>query len=141
MAVARGSGTWTVLFTDLVGSTELRSSIGDDAADELRSEHDRLLAEAVEAHDGEVIKGLGDGVMAAFAGAADAVACAVAMQQAINLHNRTTGSQLGLKVGVSVGDARFEGGDLFGTPVIEASRLCSVAAGAQILCSDVVRAI
>lgn len=141
MAVARGSGTWTVLFTDLVGSTELRTRVGDDAADDLRATHDRLLGEAVEANEGEVIKGLGDGVMAAFPGAADAVACAVAMQQAVDLHNRTTGATLGLKIGVSVGDARFEGGDLFGTPVIEASRLCSVATGGQILCSDVVRAI
>jgi class 3 adenylate cyclase len=76
-----GRATATVLFTDLVGSTELRGRLGDDAAEELRRAHDRLLTEAVEGNGGRVVKGLGDGIMATFTGAADAVAAAVAVQQ------------------------------------------------------------
>ncbi len=53
-----------VLFTDLVGSTELRGRLGEEAAEELRRRHDRLLTKAVEAHSGRVVKGLGDGIMA-----------------------------------------------------------------------------
>jgi class 3 adenylate cyclase len=67
-----GRSTATVLFTDLVGSTELRSRLGEAAAQALRRTHARLLTEAVQGHGGRVVKGLGDGIMAAFAGASGA---------------------------------------------------------------------
>ncbi|HEV8626960.1 MAG TPA: AAA family ATPase [Acidimicrobiia bacterium] len=133
--------TATVLFTDLVGSTELRGQIGEEAAEELRRTHDRLLVEAVEAHSGQVIKGLGDGIMATFAGAADAVAAAVGIQQAIDRRNRSGTGQapLSVRIGLSAGDVTFEDGDVHGTPVIEASRLCAAASGGEIMLSEVVR--
>ncbi len=137
----RASGTWTILFTDLVGSTELRARLGDDEADRLRAAHDQLLGEAVETQGGDVVKGLGDGIMAAFSGAADAVTCAVAMQQAIDRHNRSSAEPIDVRIGISLGDARAEENDLFGTPVVEAARLCGRAQGGQILCSDLVRAV
>jgi class 3 adenylate cyclase len=133
--------TATVLFTDLVGSTELRSRLGDASTDELRRRHDRLLTEAVEGHGGRVVKGLGDGIMATFPGAADAVAAAVAIQQAIDRLNRSGKAPLPLsvRVGLSAGDVAFEDGDVHGTPVIEASRLCDGGSGGQILAADLVR--
>src|SRR5438309_1851446 len=73
--------TATVLFTDLVRSTELRSRLGEQAAEELRRKHDRLLTEAVEVGGGRVVKGLGDGIMATFPAASDAVAAAERIQQ------------------------------------------------------------
>ena len=95
--------TATVLFTDLVGSTELRARLGEEAAEELRRLHDGLLSQAVEGHGGRVVKGLGDGIMAIFTGAADAVAAAVAVQQAVDRMNRTGKAQapLAVRVGVS----------------------------------------
>lgn len=78
-----------MVFTDLVGSTDLRGRLGEDAAEELRRTHDRLLAGAVESNGGRVVKGLGDGVMAAFSGALDAVAAAVAIRQAVDRLNRS----------------------------------------------------
>src|SRR2546426_11890624 len=98
--------TATVLFTDLVESTELRSLLGEQAAEELRRKHDRLLADAVEAHGGRVVKGLGDGIMATFAGAAAAVAAAVAIQQAVDRLNRPAASavELAIRIGLSAGD-------------------------------------
>src|SRR6266446_7043208 len=84
--VARHSGagversTAIVLFTDLVGSTELRSRLGEDAAEELRRDPDRLIASAVEGNRGRLVKNVGDGVMATFTGASDALAAAVAIQ-------------------------------------------------------------
>jgi class 3 adenylate cyclase len=133
--------TATVLFTDLVGSTELRGRLGEEAADELRRTHDHLLAHAVEAHHGQVVKGLGDGIMATFAGAADAVGAAVAIQQAVDRLNRSGKSPepIAVRVGLSAGDVGFDGDDVHGTPVIEASRLCGAASGGRILISDVVR--
>jgi class 3 adenylate cyclase/tetratricopeptide (TPR) repeat protein len=136
-----GRVTATVLFTDLTRSTELRCQLGGQAAEELRRKHDRLLAEAVEAHQGRVVKGLGDGIMASFASAADAVAASVAIQQAIDRHNRSGNriAPLEVRIGLSAGDVTFEKGDCFGIPVVEASRLGAAAAGGQILVSEVVR--
>jgi class 3 adenylate cyclase len=130
-----------VLFTDLVGSTELRGRLGEEAADELRRKHDQLLAQAVEANNGRLVKGLGDGVMATFAGAADAVVAAVAIQQAVDRLNRSGKSPvpLAVRVGLSAGDVAFEDEDVHGTPVIEAARLCGAAGGAEILVSEMVR--
>jgi class 3 adenylate cyclase/tetratricopeptide (TPR) repeat protein len=132
-----------VLFTDLVGSTELRSRLGEEAADELRRRHDQLLAQAVEANNGSVVKGLGDGIMAAFAGASDAVAAAVAIQQAVDRLNRSSkaAEPIAVRIGLSAGDVTFENDDVHGTPVIEASRLCGAAAGGEILAADLVRAL
>src|SRR5438067_6935914 len=134
--------TAIVLFTDLVGSTELRSRLGEDAAEELRRHHDRLIVGAVEGHRGRLVKHLGDGVMATFAGASDALGAAVAIQQALDRHNRSGasgGPRLETKIGASAGDVAFEDGDCFGTPVIEAARLCAAAGGGQIPVTEVGR--
>jgi class 3 adenylate cyclase/tetratricopeptide (TPR) repeat protein len=131
----------TVLFTDLVGSTELRATLGDEAADELRRAHDRVLFEAVDTHGGKVIKGLGDGIMAGFDGAADALAAALAIQRGADRLSRRSSGRLSVRVGISVGDVTWEDSDLFGVPVIEAARLCAAAEGGQILAADLVRAM
>src|SRR5207302_8113364 len=81
--------TAIVVFTDLVGSTELRSRLGEDAAEELRRQHDAVVGGAVEAAQGHLVKNLGDGIMARFAGASDAVGAAAAIQQAISRLNRS----------------------------------------------------
>jgi class 3 adenylate cyclase len=135
--------TAIVVFTDLVGSTELRSRLGEDAAEELRRDHDRLIAGAVEANRGRLVKNLGDGMMATFTGASDALAAAVAIQQALDRRNRSGSSDVPLEVriGVSAGDVVFEEADCFGTPVIEAARLCAAAGGGRILVSEVVRVL
>jgi class 3 adenylate cyclase len=133
--------TTSVLFTDIVGSTELRGRLGDEAAEELRRAHDRLLIQAVESNGGRTVKGLGDGIMATFGGASDAVAAAVAIQQEIDrlVRSGKVAVPLAVRVGVSVGDVTVEEGDVHGTPVIEASRLCAAAGGGEILIADVVR--
>ena len=132
-----------MVFTDLVGSTEIRSRLGEDAAEELRQTHDRLIGSAVEANGGRLVKSLGDGVMATFAAASRALAAAVAIQQALDRHNRSgsSGAPLEVRIGVSAGDVSFEETDCFGTPVIEAARLCAVARGGTILVTDVVRVL
>jgi class 3 adenylate cyclase/tetratricopeptide (TPR) repeat protein len=145
MAAGRGAGgertVAVVLFTDLVGSTELRARLGEETAEELRRTHDRLLTQIVEANSGRVVKGLGDGIMATFAGASDAVAAAVTIQQAIDRHNRSAKSPAAVEVriGISAGDVTTEDDDVHGTPVIEAARLCAAAGGDDILVSEVVR--
>src|SRR5271169_3775709 len=133
------AGTVTVVFTDLVGSTALGQRLGDDAADEVRREHDRLVRVATEEHAGTEVKALGDGFMLVFSAAAEAVSAAIAIQQAVDRFSRRAPEPIHVRVGVSAGDVAWENGDCFGTPVIEASRLCDTAEAGQILVSDVVR--
>jgi class 3 adenylate cyclase len=131
-----------VVFTDLVGSTQLRSQLGAEGADKLRRAQEEALRAVTRNQGGNVVKGLGDGIMATFSGVADAVSAAAAMQQSIDrLNRRIDGQPLSIRVGVSVGDFTWEEGDCFGVPVIEASRLCVTAEGGEILCSDVVRTL
>ena len=87
------------------------------------------------------MKNLGDGLMVVFPSASDAVACAVAMQQALERHNRRGGELLSMRVGVAVGEATCEESDYFGTPVVEASRLCATADAGEILVTDMVRVL
>ncbi|HUV16930.1 MAG TPA: AAA family ATPase, partial [Ilumatobacteraceae bacterium] len=138
--MADGSiGTATVMFTDLVASTQLRQRLGEDAAELLRVQHDRLLTDTVESNDGRVIKRLGDGVMASFASCTNALAAAVGIQQTIDLENRRPGGEdLAVRIGISVGDVTFDGDDCFGLAVVEAQRLESAADPGAIWCTDVV---
>src|SRR3954462_7293354 len=76
-----GTRTVTVLFTDMVGSTALSSSLDPEAADRVRQGHFSVLRQAIAATDGAEVKNLGDGLMAVFASSSAAIACAVAMQQ------------------------------------------------------------
>ena len=131
----------TLLFTDLVGSTRLGSSVSPAVADDLRKTHFGLLRSAITSTGGTEVKNLGDGLMVAFVSPSRALASAVAMQQAIERHNARNDVPLSVRIGVSGGEATEENGDYFGDPVIEAARLCAVAEGGQILATDVVRAM
>ncbi|MBK5288785.1 MAG: AAA family ATPase, partial [Acidimicrobiia bacterium] len=134
--------TLTVLFTDIVASTALRAQLGEDVAEVVRRAHDSLIAEIVEGNGGRVVKGMGDGFLATFGSAARAVAAAVGIQQGIDAQRfvepRVT---LALRIGIGLGDVTVEDGDVFGTPVIEAARLCAAADGGQILATSVVEAL
>ena len=70
--VGSSAATATILCTDLVGSTALRAALGEEAAEDFWRTHDRLLANAVTAHRRTVAKHVGDGIMATFAGFAEA---------------------------------------------------------------------
>ncbi|GAC1598221.1 MAG: hypothetical protein NVS3B21_23550 [Acidimicrobiales bacterium] len=85
-----------------------------------------------------VVKGLGDGLLARFNGAAEAVDAAVAIQQASVELSRVHGP-VAMRVGIGAGDVTVEDGDVFGTPVIVASRLCAAAEDGGILVADMVR--
>src|SRR4051812_8886787 len=136
------SGLVTILFTDLVGSTHLAARIGDVAADELRRDHFSDLRGAIAETGGREVKTIGDAIMVTYPSAADALAGAVAMQRSVARRNRRAdGQPLAMRIGISAGDATFEDDDWFGTPVIEASRLCAAADGGQILASDLVRSL
>jgi class 3 adenylate cyclase len=130
-----------VLMTDLVGSTAIGDRVGPAAAETLRSEHFGLLRRALERTAGSEVKNLGDGLMVVFDSAVQSLACAIEMQQAVEARNRRAGEQLGVRIGVSVGDATVEDGDYFGEPVVQAARLCAHAGGGQIVVGELVRQV
>src|SRR3954462_14561228 len=127
----------TIMFTDVVGSTTLYDRYRDDEADARRARHFAVLREVVATHEGREVKSTGDGLMVAFTSAVAAVRCAVDMQRA------TTGTDGSppIRVGLDAGEPLPDGEDLYGTPVIVASRLCESASGGEILASDIVRQI
>ncbi len=127
-----------LLFCDLVGSTALLSRIGEAANDELRRDLFESLRQPLWSHRGRKVKSQGDGLMVAFqASAEDAVRCAIAMNRAVaRLAAAADGPALAIRVGISAGEVTAENGDWFGTPVVEAARLCGLAASGQILITD-----
>jgi class 3 adenylate cyclase len=133
--------TLTVLVCDLVGSTQQRAALGDDAADRLAVVLDRVLRGAVARHHGSVVKSTGDGLMAVFDSASDALAAAVVIQQETERWNRRVPEpeHLVLRIGASAGDVQFVAHDVHGTPVIEAARLEAVAEPGSILVTTLVR--
>ena len=130
-----------VLFSDIVGSTQMSLALTPAEADDLRRRHFGILRRAIFENEGREAKTLGDGVMAIFESASSALACSVAMQQGVDGQNRRGGHQIEIRVGISGGEATQEGTDYFGDPVVEAARLCAISKGGQILVSDVVRLI
>lgn len=137
------SGTVTLLFTDVVGSTELRERLGEDEADRGRRAHFHLLRRAIDEHGGSEVKTLGDGIMAAFSGAVDAARCAIRLQQSVHRYNETEpeDQRLSLRIGLDVGEPNREEADYFGLPVVVARRLCDSATGGQIIVSELVRSV
>src|SRR5437588_11269669 len=132
-------GVVTLLFTDIVGSTELLSGLGDDAYEEVRRKHFRVLGDVVNVTGGSEVKKLGDGLMAVFPSSVDAVRCAMAIQRAVARQNLTGGAgRVEVRVGLHAGEPIREEEDYFGTPVVVAKRLCDLANGGQVLTSSLV---
>jgi class 3 adenylate cyclase/CheY-like chemotaxis protein len=131
-----------MLFTDIVGSTTMLSSLQSSVADAARGRHFAGMRAALAAHEGTEVKTLGDGFMATFESASDALACAVTMQSTVARENRLHPErELSLRVGLSAGEVTVDEGDYFGIPVVEASRLCDAAGPGQILVADVLRVL
>ncbi|HYN32874.1 MAG TPA: adenylate/guanylate cyclase domain-containing protein, partial [Ilumatobacteraceae bacterium] len=126
----------TVLFTDLVDSTELHSSVGPAEADNLRRDHFTQLRQAIADTGGHEVKNLGDGLMVVFDTASAAIECAVRMQQNVDLGQQAISS--GIRIGISGGEVTLDDDDYFGDPVVEAARLCASCTAGQILSSHIV---
>ncbi len=131
----------TVLFTDVEGSTALTQRLGDAKARELLREHERIVREALKAHDGSEVKTMGDGFMASFSSATKALECAIAMQRAFAERNESAEEPIKVRVGLNAGEPIAEDDDLFGTAVILAARIAAQAEGGEILASEAVRQI
>jgi len=141
-ARASPEGIVTILFTDIVGSTRLRQRLGDDAAQKLFREHNRILRDQIEKHGGFEVKTYGDGFMVAFASVVGALACAMDIQRSIAEHNQEhPGQELQVRIGLNCGQVIREEEDFFGSAVVIAARIGDLAKGGQILVSEMVRGL
>jgi class 3 adenylate cyclase len=120
----------TVLFTDIVGSTELAVSSGDQRWHALLDAHDRVVRDQLRRFKGREIKTTGDGFFVAFDGPARAIRCA----QAINAKVKPLG--LDLRMGLHTGECEVRGDDLGGLAVHIAARIGALAAADEILVSS-----
>jgi predicted ATPase/class 3 adenylate cyclase len=131
------SPTLTFLFTDIEGHSELWDR-HPDAMSLALSDHDALIASAVADAGGRVVKNEGDGAMAVFPDAAQAVVAAVSIQRALVGREWPGVGFLRVRMGLNTGAAEQRDGDYFGPEVIRAERLCSAANAGQVLASRAV---
>ena len=138
-APASTAGLRAIMFTDIVGSTEMTARLGDREALELVRAHDALVRRGLDAHGGREVKHTGDGIMASFDQVANAVRAAADIQRRIAAFNADAAESLSVRIGIDAGDPVTDGNDLFGATVQLASRLCSEAEADGILVSGYVR--
>jgi class 3 adenylate cyclase len=124
----------TVLFTDIVGSTECAAEMGDARWRELLEQHHAIARMEVEAFRGRVVKTLGDGVLATFDGPARAIRCAQ------TIRDRTAAElEVEVRAGVHTGECEAMGHDLGGLAVHIGSRVSSMAGAGEVLVSSTVK--
>jgi predicted ATPase/class 3 adenylate cyclase len=133
--VTKVSGTVTLLFTDIVGSTGLWET-RPDAMSAALTRHDSLMRTAITSSDGVVFKTIGDAFCAAFADAGAAVAGALAAQRALAAESWPDGLAVRVRMGLHSGVCEERDGDYFGPTVNRVARLAAVAHGGQVVLSE-----
>jgi class 3 adenylate cyclase len=128
-----------ILFTDIVGHTEMMQRLGDVKGRDVLREHERITRETLNRYGGAEVKTMGDGFLASFGSITHAMECAVALQRAFARHTEAADEPLSVRVGLNAGEPIEEDGDLFGSAVILAARIAAEAEGGEILVPEPVR--
>jgi class 3 adenylate cyclase len=132
------SGVRTVLFTDVVGHTEMMQRLGDVRGRDVLRDHERITRETLRRHGGREIKTDGDSFLISFGSVMSAIECAIALQRAFASRE---GEPLHVRMGLNAGEPIEDDGDLFGATVILAARVKEQAGAGQILVPDTVRGL
>lgn len=122
----------TVLFSDIVGSTERAAAVGDRRWSEVLDQRDAVVRREVETYRGKLVKSTGDGVLATFDGPARAVSCGCEIRDGL----RPLG--LDVRVGLHTGEVEMRGEDIGGIAVHIGARVAAVANAGQVLVSRTV---
>jgi adenylate cyclase len=138
-AVTGRAGTVSILVTDIVGSTAMAERLGDQRWLGVLQVHDALIREQIGRHGGTEVKHVGDGFVATFPSAREAVRAALHIEQAIGGYSTAhPDSPLSLRVAVHAGEVERVGDDVFGLNVSTAAHLAGVAEPGEVLVSGVV---
>ena len=132
-ARAQAQGIVCIMFTDLVGSTQMTHERGDYGAQEIVRIHNAIVRTALAGHHGREVKHTGDGIMASFTSAANAVRAGMQIRESLKAHNaRNDALQVRVRMGLNAGEAVQEEDDFFGTTVQLAARVCDKAGEGEI---------
>jgi class 3 adenylate cyclase len=125
----------TILFTDIVGSTQRAAALGDDRWHGLLDNHDNIIRQQIERFAGREVNTVGDGFLAVFSSPSAAIDCAAAVVAAMR--------PLGIEVrtGIHIGEVEVRGGDVAGMAVHIGARIAALAAPSEVLVSSTVREI
>src|SRR5215472_15290942 len=134
------SGVVTFLFTDIEGSTRLVKALRERYP-QILAEHRRLVCAAIAGHDGHEMDTQGDAFFLAFAGAKQAVLCALEIQRALAGHDWPAGARVRVRMGIHTGNAVPDGGGYTGLAVHCTARICAAAHGGQVLVSQATQTI
>jgi class 3 adenylate cyclase len=120
----------TVLFTDIVGSTERARELGDRKWRDLLDQHDEVAREQLERHQGKLVKTTGDGLLATFDGPARAIRCASTLRHVLPVP---------IRAGLHTGEVELRGDDVGGIAVHIGARVAAVAGAGEVLVSRTVK--
>jgi class 3 adenylate cyclase len=123
----------TVMFTDIVSSTEHAARLGDRRWHDLISDHDELVSRQISVYRGRTIRSTGDGVFASFDGPARAIRCALSVVDAAQTLD------VDIRAGLHTGECQLAGNDLAGVTVHIGARIADLAQPSQVLVSGTVR--
>lgn len=127
-SVAQAQGIIVIMFTDLVGSTQMTHDHGDLGAQEVVRAHNAIVRNALAQFHGEEVKHTGDGIMASFANAPNSLRASINIQRGIAVHNNANPQlPVRVRIGLNAGDAVREEDDFFGQTVQLAARICDKA--------------
>jgi class 3 adenylate cyclase len=130
----------TLLVTDLKDFTRMVERLGDVAARAVIQLHNRILRSTLRDHSGREITHTGDGVIASFRSAAEAIGCSLALQERFEEHGQRGGEEvLRVRIGLHAGHPLPEDGRLFGSAVNTAVRICAACPAGEIRASESVR--
>ncbi len=139
-ARAQAQGIVCIMFTDLVGSTQMTHERGDYGAQEIVRIHNAIVRTALASHHGKEVKHTGDGIMASFSTAPNAVRAAIDIRDSLSKHNaREDALPVRVRMGLNAGEAVQEEDDFFGTTVQLAARVCDKAGEGEVFITDNVR--
>lgn len=133
------SGLRAIMFTDLAGSTEISSRLGDAHAMGVLRRHDAIVRSALTTCGGREVKHTGDGILASFNSVSIAIDCALRIQNGFDEPLPRDSAEPRVSIGISAGEPVSEHRDLYGAAVNLAARICAQAAPGQILVSSAVR--
>jgi class 3 adenylate cyclase/tetratricopeptide (TPR) repeat protein len=123
----------TILFSDLVGSTNKAAELGDSAWADLLARHNEVIRHELVRYGGEEVNTTGDGVLALFDGPARAIRCG------LEIHDRLGPLELLVRVGIHTGEIERRGADARGIAVHQAARVCAEADAGEVLVSATTR--